>query len=196
MNNRSEPAALPTTDSQPDTVGTQAPQPDRSPERSALSVLISLPSVVAECLVVVFAVVIVVGRNYPPDARLFPTVVASLGLLLCAIFLGASTLSPAYARRAADDREESAGDLRAFWVACITPPIYCLGIYLVGFHASTLIAMLVMPRLLGYRGWTRLIAIAVGTVVVLHLVFVVAVEVELPNGLLGEYILKTFIHDD
>jgi hypothetical protein len=105
-------------------------------------------------------------------------------------------LSPAYARRTADDREESAGDGRGFWVACITPPIYCLAIYLVGFHAATFVAMLVMPRLLGYRGWLRLTAIAVGTVLVLHLVFVVAVEAELPNGLLGDYLIRTFLYED
>src|SRR5262245_44749978 len=184
-----EPASL-KVDDQPDDTVTQAAAPP------ALRVLISLPALVAECLVVVFAVVIIVGRNYPPDARLFPTIVASLGLLLCAIFLAACLASPAYVRRAAADMEEALGDVRGFWISCVTPPIYCVGIYLLGFHVASFIAMLVMPWLLGYRDRWRLVAVAAAVVIVLHLVFVVAVEVELPNGLLGDFLLRRFVYED
>src|SRR5215813_2145673 len=157
MSNGTEPAA-------PAERGANTPPGSAEPP---WRVLTSLPAIIAECLVVVFVVVIVAGRNYSPDARLFPTIVASLGLVLCAIFLGTMVLNPDYARRVADDREEASGNARGFWVACITPPIYCLAIYLVGFHAATFVAMLVMPRLLGYRGWLRLTGIALGTVLVL-----------------------------
>jgi Tripartite tricarboxylate transporter TctB family len=169
---------------------------DEIGERTPRSTLASLPAIVAWCLAAVFAVVVVVGRGYPPDARLFPTIVATIGLLLCAIFLGASALSPAYASRNIADMEAISGDGRAFRVACIAPFVYSVGIYVLGFYLSTLAAMLVMPPLLGYRDWKRLVAIAVGVVVLLHLVFVVAVEIELPNGLLGDYLVTRFLHDD
>ena len=161
----------------------------------ALAILTHPSAVVAECLAGMFLVVLLVGRNYPPDARLFPAFVAWLGLLLCAIFLASSVLSPAYARRNEEDMEEPPGETRHFWIACIAPPVYSIGIYVIGFHASTFLAMLIMPAMLGFHGRLRLFLIAAGLVLVLHLVFVTAVEIDLPTGLAGDYLLRTFVHD-
>src|SRR5262245_58100852 len=189
MTHGTEPASL-KVDNRSDDTATQPAAP------SGLRVLTSLPAVVAECLVIVFAVVIIVGRNYPPDARLFPTIVASLGLLLCAIFLAACLASPAYVRRAAADMEEALADVRGFWISCVPPRVYCVRIYLLRFHVASLSAMLVVPCLLGYRDRWRLVAVAAAVVIVLHLVFVVADEVELPNGLLGDFLLRRFVYED
>lgn len=174
----------------------QSQTPPPTEVRTANWAVLRHPSaVVAECLAVLFALVIVIGRQYPPDARLFPTVVSVLGLFLCAVFLAASVLNPTYARKNIDDMEEAAGDIMHFWIACVSPPLYSIGIYVIGFHAATFIAMLVMPAVLGYPGWLRRAGIAFAVVLALHLVFVVAVDIDLPSGLLGNYVLTTFVYD-
>jgi hypothetical protein len=85
---------------------------------------------------------------------------------------------------------------RNFWIAFVASPAYTLLIYVIGFDPSTVIAMIAMPYLLGYRGWFRLVAVAAALAITLHLVFVSVFQIELPMGLAGDYVLRHFVYED
>jgi hypothetical protein len=68
-------------------------------------------------------------------------------------------------------------------------PGFGLLLWLLGFVAAALAAMLILPVLMGYRDWSRLIVIAVITVVVLALAAPHALQVDLPRGLIGQWLL-------
>lgn len=146
---------------------------------------------VSASLLGIFLVVLLLGRTYPSDAALFPTLVGAAGVLLSLAYLGALVF------RDADDAREPAGtDRRSFLIALLASPVYSVAVYIAGFHVATFLAMVVMPLLLGFRHPFWLVLIGLATVAILHLVFAVAMQVDLPVGLLGDFYLRHFVYQD
>jgi hypothetical protein len=162
--------------------------------QSVRHVLIQPFCIVTELLCALFVGVVAISRTYTADAALFPTIVGIVGILLCSIFLVTAILKPDFVAANVLDMEESSTNPRGFWVAFVSSPLYCLAIDLVGFDVATFVAIVLMPSLLGYRRYLRLILIALAAVAVLHLVFVSAVQIDLPNGLIGDFLLRRFVY--
>ena len=151
--------------------------------------------IVAQALFVMFVGVYALSRPYTPDAALFPTLVGVFGAFLCIAFIAACFLEPDYLAANARDMEKAEGRADQFWIAFLASPLYCCAIYLVGFHISTFIALISMPYLLGYRRPLRLILLALAALAFAQVVFVQAVQIDLPNGLLGDFLLQRFFYE-
>jgi hypothetical protein len=152
--------------------------------------------VVGTILLFVFLLVLVVGRSYPSDAALFPSLVGSAGLVLGLIFLGSLVFDPLASHKHTADAEHSLGDRRSFWIALLASPVYSFSVFVIGFHVASFLAMVVMPLLLGFRHVLWLVLIALAMVIVLHLVFAMAMEIDMPMGLIGDFILRRFVYED
>jgi hypothetical protein len=176
-----------------------APEPKSAagPEEGPGFAALRMPHcIVATILFAMFIGIVVMARAYPSDAALFPTVSGMIGAALCAVLIVRSVLSAPYAAGHLADQEHTERDAYAFWVALISPPVYCLILYVAGFHIATFLAMILVPHLLGYQGWLRLTLISAGFLAVMHIVFITAVEIDLPIGLLGDFIMRRFFYID
>ncbi|MGA7487142.1 MAG: hypothetical protein WBW74_09440, partial [Xanthobacteraceae bacterium] len=71
----------------------------------------------------------------------------------------------------------------------LSAPAFGLLFWLFGFVVASLAAMLVMPPLMGYANRRRLAAIAVITVAVLALIGPYLLDVDLPHGVVGEWLI-------
>ncbi len=148
-------------------------------------------------LLLFFSGIIVFAVRLPFDARLFPMVVGSTGIVL--------TLMIAFQERrrrpdegskavAADDPAANATWLR-FATALLSAPVFGIVFWLFGFFVASLTAMLVMPTLMGYSDRRRLLIIAVVTVGLLALFFPYLVGVNLPHGVVGDWLIDTLRPD-
>jgi hypothetical protein len=73
--------------------------------------------------------------------------------------------------------------------ALLSAPAFGLAFWLLGFVVASLAAMLLMPVLMGYRNRRRLVVIAVITVAVLALICPYLLNVDLPHGLVGDWLI-------
>jgi hypothetical protein len=147
-------------------------------------------------LLIFFAGIIAFAWKLPFDARLFPTVIGTTGILL--------TLMIAYQelRRprghvdtvAADDPASNASWLR-YATALLSAPVFGVVFWLFGFFVASLAAMLVMPTLMGYSDRRRLLIVGVVTVAFLALFFPYLVGVSLPRGVVGDWLIDTLRPD-
>ena len=94
------------------------------------------------------------GYSLPFDARLFPLVIGSAGILLCTrdgARSGCAAAAPAMPtdrrRRERSGRERR---LAALATALLSAPVFGLVFWLFGFFVASLAAMLLMPPLMGY----------------------------------------------
>lgn len=142
-------------------------------------------------LFLVFLLVVLEGLRYPPEARLFPTIVGAAGMALAlAVFAldGGDNPREGHGAAPAPDR------LRRL-LAVAAAPVYSLLVWTIGFYAASLIAILALPQLLGYRRPVLLAAIAVVSVGVIAAVFSWGMEMTMPPGILGNWILATFVYE-
>jgi hypothetical protein len=146
-------------------------------------------------LLAFFAAIIAFAVSLPFDARLFPLVIGSAGILLS---LGVA-FEALHRRRAGDasaaDASAGEGDAaaRAGWprylTALFAAPVFGLIFWLFGFVVAALAAMLLMPPLMGYADRKRLIITALVTVAVLALVAPKLLNVDLPHGVAGDWLI-------
>jgi len=145
-------------------------------------------------LLAFFVAIVAFAVSLPFDARLFPLIIGSAGILLS---LGVALL--ALRRRAGDASAADAGAreddpaARAGWprylTALFAAPVFGLIFWLFGFVIAALVAMLLMPPLMGYADRRRLIITALVTVVVLALVAPRLLNVDLPHGVVGDWLI-------
>jgi hypothetical protein len=146
-------------------------------------------------LLVFFVAIVAFAVSLPFDARLFPLIIGSAGILLS---LGVAV--EALQRRRAGDASaadasagEDAAAARAGWprylTALFAAPVFGLVFWLFGFVVAALAAMLLMPPLMGYADRKRLIITALVTVVVLALVAPRLLNVDLPHGVVGDWLI-------
>jgi len=146
-------------------------------------------------LLVFFVAIVAFAVSLPFDARLFPLIIGSAGILLS---LGVA-VEALRRRRASDasaaDTEAGEDDAaaRAGWprylTALFAAPAFGLVFWLFGFVAAALAAMLLMPPLMGYSDRKRIIITALVTVAVLALVAPRLLNVDLPHGVVGDWLI-------
>jgi Tripartite tricarboxylate transporter TctB family len=143
-------------------------------------------------LLVFFIAIVAFAYRLPFDARLFPLVVGSAGVLLT---LGVA-LEAVRHHRAGDMAAPVADDdaaARASWLryaaALLSAPVFGLLFWLFGFIVASLAAMLLMPLSMGYANRRRLLVTAVITVAVLALIGPWLLDVDLPHGVVGDWLI-------
>jgi hypothetical protein len=152
-------------------------------------------------LLLVFLTVVLVGSSYPSEARLFPTMVGIAGMAMAiAVFVLHGREAALESAPAAEELSvappETAGPTRGrVLLAVAAAPVYALLVWVVGFYVASLVALIVLPQCLDYRRVGILVVIAVAAVALIALVFSWGMEMALPNGLVGDWLLKTFVYD-
>jgi tripartite tricarboxylate transporter TctB family protein len=141
-------------------------------------------------LLILFTAVIVFSIRLPFDAKLFPMVVGSAGILLCV-----SITIEELRRRASgapvvkDDDPAVAATWPRYATALLAGPAFGLVFWLFGFFVASLAAMLVMPPLMGYANRRMTLIVGLTTVAFLAVFFPYLVGVNLPHGLVGDWLL-------
>jgi hypothetical protein len=143
---------------------------------------------VCVALLVVFATVLLVGRHYPHDASLFPSIAGSAGLALTLLLLAVDARAPAPVRPPRASPARTA-------LALLAAPLTALLVWLAGFYIAAFVALAVLPWLLGFRRKLTLLVVATGGVAILAGLFAGAMDMELPRGKLGEWFLYRFVYD-
>lgn len=125
----------------------------------------------------VFAFQFATALSYPPDPRLFPLIVAGAGMLLAG--------SMEFGIGLGDDVTEEPGAMswRMLSLALVTPPLYALGLWLLGFWIATIIAIPTVAMLLGYRRPIVMALVTAGITLAIGLLFPLA-NVGLPKAAL------------
>jgi putative tricarboxylic transport membrane protein len=142
-------------------------------------------------LFIFFTGIVALSFNTPFDARLFPIVIGSAGVLLTLVI----AIEQLRRRRAddasalKDDDPASRVDWPRFATALLSAPVFGLLFWLLGFVIASFAAMLLMPVLMGYANRRRLVVVAVVTVALLALIFPYLLNVDLPHGLVGDWLI-------
>lgn len=93
----------------------------------------------------VFAFQFAIALSYPPDPRLFPLIVAGAGMLLA----GAMEFGLGLGEETGEKLDSMSR--RLLTLALVTPPLYALALWLVGYWVATIVAIPAIAVLLGYR---------------------------------------------
>src|SRR5258707_11531920 len=110
-------------------------------------------------LLVFFIFIVVFSYNTPFDARLFPLIIGSAGILLT---LGIA-VEQVRLRRTAEasvvDNNDPAAKVNwpRYATALLSAPAFGLTFWLFGFIVASLAAMLLMPLLMGYQNRRQLV---------------------------------------
>src|SRR5215831_7901554 len=118
-------------------------------------------------LLVFFIAIVAFAYRLPFDARLFPLVVGSAGMLLT---LGVALEALRHHRASdvatavADDDATASVSWRRYAAALLSAPVFGLLFWLFGFILASLAAMLLMPVLMGYPHRRQLVLTALLTV--------------------------------
>jgi hypothetical protein len=144
-------------------------------------------------LLLFFAGIVAFAFKSPFDARLFPVVIGTAGILLTlGIAVGQVRRYRSGAPAVRDDDPAAKVAWPRFATALTSAPVFGLLFWLFGFVVASLAAMLLMPVLMGYRNRRRLVIIALVTVALLALVFPYLLNVALPHGLIGDWLIDRF----
>jgi Tripartite tricarboxylate transporter TctB family len=145
-------------------------------------------------LLLFFLGIVVFSYDTPFDARLFPLVVGSAGIVLTVLVAVEQLQRRAVDAGSALDEADPAD--RADWpryaTALLSAPVFGLLFWLFGFIVAALAAMLLMPVLMGYRRRRQIAVTAVATVAVLAVAAPYLLNVDLPHGLVGEWLVDRF----
>ena len=88
-----------------------------------------------------------------------------------------------------DDDAAAKADWPRYATALLSAPVFGVLFWLFGFIVASLAAMLLMPVLMGYANRWRLVVIAIVTVAVIALIGPCLLHVDLPHGLVGDWII-------
>jgi hypothetical protein len=140
-------------------------------------------------LLLFFIAIVALSSHIPFDARLFPLVIGTAGILLT---LGI-TIEQVRGGRDASILDEDDPATKAGWpryaTALLSAPAFGLLFWLFGFIVASLAAMLLIPLLMGYANRRRLVIIALLTVAILALIGPYLLNVDLPHGLVGDWLI-------
>jgi hypothetical protein len=140
-------------------------------------------------LLLFFIAIVALSYHIPFDARLFPVIIGSAGILLT-LAIAVEQMRGRSARDASDEDDPAVkADWSRYATALLAAPAFGLLFWLVGFIIASLAAMLLMPVLMGYANRRRLVVIAVLTVAILALIGPYLLNVDLPHGLLGDWLI-------
>jgi hypothetical protein len=141
-------------------------------------------------LLLFFIAIVVFGYSLPFDARLFPLIIGCAGIVLTL----AVALDQVRRHRAGKSAVVVDGPAaRAGWpryaTALLSAPAFGLLFWLFGFIIASFAAMLFIPTLMGYANRRRLLVTAVITVAVLAVIAPYLLNVELPQGVVGDWLI-------
>jgi hypothetical protein len=142
-------------------------------------------------LLVFFIGTVAFSYNTPFDARLFPLIIGSAGILLTfGIAIEQVRRRGADGASVVDDNDPAAkADWPRYATALLSAPVFGVLFWLFGFVIASLAAMLLMPLLMGYQNRRQLVVVAVVTVAVLALICPYLLNVDLPHGLVGDWLI-------
>ena len=139
-------------------------------------------------LLLFFIAIVAFGYSLPFDARLFPLIIGCAGPL--AVALDQMRRHRAGNAEVVDGNDPAA---RAGWpryaTALLSAPAFGLLFWLFGFIIASFAAMLLIPTLMGYANRRRLLVTAVITVAVLAVLAPYLLNVELPQGVVGDWLI-------
>jgi hypothetical protein len=142
-------------------------------------------------LLAFFIGIVALSYHIPFDARLFPVVIGSAGILLT-LAIAVEQVRRRRARDAAtvdDDDPAAKADWPRYATALFAAPAFGLAFWLVGFVVASLAAMLLVPVLMGYANRRQLVVTALLTVAILALIGPYLLNVDLPHGLVGDWLI-------
>ena len=141
-------------------------------------------------LLLFFIAIVALSYHIPFDARLFPLLIGGAGILLT-LGIAAEQMRRRGARDdpPADAEHVVSVDWPRYATARLSAPVFGVLFWLFGFIIASLAAMLLMPVLMGYANRWRLVVIAIVTVAVLALIGPYLLHVDLPHGLVGDWII-------
>jgi hypothetical protein len=147
-------------------------------------------------LLLFFSGIIAFAWKLPFDARLFPMVIGVTGILLTVMIGYHELCRPAgHADAVAVDDPAANASWPRFATALLSAPVFGVVFWLFGFFVASLAAMLVMPTLMGYSDRRRLLIVGVVTVGFLALFFPYLVGVNLPHGVVGDWLIDALRRD-
>jgi uncharacterized membrane protein len=88
-----------------------------------------------------------------------------------------------------DDDPAAKADWPRYATALFAAPAFGLMFWLVGFVVASLAAMLLVPVLMGYANRRQLVVTALLTVAILALIGPYLLNVDLPHGLVGDWLI-------
>src|SRR5262245_40351730 len=144
-------------------------------------------------LLIVFGGVIVFSIRLPFDARLFPLVIGAAGILVCLVILIDQLhrrAMTAPGEVVTDDDPVAKATWARFATALLSAPVFGAVFWLFGFYVASLAAMFVMPPLMGYSNWRTILIVGLATVGFLAVFFPYLVGVNLPHGIVGDWLLE------
>jgi hypothetical protein len=141
-------------------------------------------------LLAFFVSIVAFAFHIPFDARLFPVVIGGAGILLVlAVAVEQMRRRVAEVPVVDTDDAAAAADWPRYCTALLAAPVFGLLFWLFGFVVASLAAMLLIPVLMGYSNRGKLVLVAVITVAVLALIGPYLLNVDLPHGLIGDWLV-------
>jgi len=141
-------------------------------------------------LLLFFSGIILFAVRLPFDARLFPMVIGTTGIVLTLMIAFQELRRPAARAKviSPDDPAANASWLR-YATALLSAPVFGIVFWLFGFFIASMAGMLLMPSLMGYSDRRRLLLVGFTTVAFLALFFPYLVGVNLPHGVVGDWLI-------
>jgi len=142
-------------------------------------------------LLLFFVGIVALSYPLPFDARLFPFVIGSAGILFTlGIAIEQATRRGARDASTVDEDDPAAkADWPRYATALLAAPAFGLMFWLVGFIIASLAAMLLIPVLMGYANRRQLVVTALVTVAILALIGPYLLNVDLPHGIVGDWLI-------
>ena len=142
-------------------------------------------------LLLFFVGIVALSCHLPFDARLFPIVIGSAGILLT-LGIAIEQMRWRGARDAStvdEDDPAAKADWPRYATALLAAPAFGLLFWLFGFIIASLAAMLLIPVLMGYANRRQLVVTALVTVAILALIGPYLLNVDLPHGIVGDWLI-------
>ncbi|MCC7184348.1 MAG: tripartite tricarboxylate transporter TctB family protein [Rhodocyclaceae bacterium] len=131
-------------------------------------------------------------RSYNATAALFPRLISivTLVLIVWSIALRVATVLGKHKREQEPEQAQSAGGEGALaWYWSVATMVgYFVLIYLAGFTVATLVYLLAMPLLLGYRKYLNIVLTGGIFTLAFVAVFTYVLHARIPAGILGEFL--------
>ena len=142
-------------------------------------------------MTVIFAVMVLVATQYPPDARMLPLVIGIPGTILCFIQLGfelrASNRTQHLPGETGNLKEESTNVMKEL-TFFLWFPAFILSVLLIGFIATTLFMVFIFLRMSQRESMKLSVGLSLGGAIVLYLVFEILLALPLFNGVVNQWI--------
>ena len=142
-------------------------------------------------LLLFFIAIVAFAYTLPFDARLFPLIIGCAGIALTlAVALEQVRRRQAGAAAVVDATDPATrADWPRYATALLSAPAFGLLFWLFGFIIASFAAMMLIPLLMGYANRRRLVVTAAITVAVLAVIGPYLLNVELPQGVVGDWLI-------